>query len=94
MGKPVRVALIGAGKFGSMFLSQAPTIRGLVVAVIADLDTDRAKATCRNVGWDDTRIAATPDVVFARMMRLAPAESFRTPGTVREAAPLELQHSA
>ena len=42
----------------------------------------------------NTRIAATPDVVFARMMRLAPAESFRTPGTVREAAPLELQHSA
>ena len=59
LGRPVRVALIGAGKFGSMFLSQAPTIRGLEVAVIADLDPDRARAQCRAVGWDDARIAAT-----------------------------------
>ncbi len=58
-GRPVRVALIGAGKFGSMFLSQAPTIAGLEVAVIADLDTDRARAQCRAVGWDAARIART-----------------------------------
>lgn len=59
LGRPVRVALIGAGKFGSMFLSQAPTIRGLEVAVIADLDIDRARGQCRAVGWDDARIAGT-----------------------------------
>jgi predicted homoserine dehydrogenase-like protein len=59
LGRPVRVALIGAGKFGSMFLSQAPTIEGLEVAIIADLDTDRARAQCRAVGWDDTRISRT-----------------------------------
>ncbi|MFN4058063.1 MAG: NAD(P)H-dependent oxidoreductase [Roseinatronobacter sp.] len=58
-GQPVRAALIGAGKFGSMFLSQVPTIAGLEVAVIADLEPDRARAACRNVGWDDARIAAT-----------------------------------
>jgi predicted homoserine dehydrogenase-like protein len=58
-GRPVRAALIGAGKFGSMFLSQVPTIAGLEVAVIADLDPDRARLACRNVGWDDARIAAT-----------------------------------
>jgi predicted homoserine dehydrogenase-like protein len=58
-GKPVRVGLIGAGKFGSMFLSQVPTITGLEVAVIADLDPDRAKAACRTVGWDAARIART-----------------------------------
>ncbi len=58
-GTPVRAALIGAGKFGSMFLSQVPTIAGLDVAVIADLDPDRARAACRAVGWDDARIAAT-----------------------------------
>jgi len=57
--RPVRAALIGAGKFGSMFLSQVPTIAGLEVAVIADLDPDRARAACRNVGWDDALIAAT-----------------------------------
>src|SRR5262249_56830868 len=58
-GKPVRVGLIGAGKFGSMFLSQVPTIAGLEVAVIADLDPERAKAACRAVGWDAARIART-----------------------------------
>ncbi len=58
-GKPVRVGLIGAGKFGSMFLAQAPFIAGLEVTVIADLDTERAKAACRTVGWDSARIART-----------------------------------
>ncbi|MDU8941993.1 NAD(P)H-dependent oxidoreductase [Ovoidimarina sediminis] len=58
-GTPVRAALIGAGKFGSMFLSQVPTIAGLEVTAIADLDPDRARTACTTVGWDDTRIAAT-----------------------------------
>jgi len=42
-----------------MFLSQAPTIPGLDVTVIADLDTDRARAQCREVGWDAGRISRT-----------------------------------
>jgi predicted homoserine dehydrogenase-like protein len=58
-GKPVRVGLIGAGKFGSMFLSQVPTTPGIEVAAIADLSPDRARAACRRVGWDEARIAAT-----------------------------------
>src|SRR5215217_7564015 len=58
-GRPVRVALIGAGKFGSMFLAQVPTIPGLDVGVIADLDPDRARRACRTVGWDEARIART-----------------------------------
>src|ERR1700756_2354026 len=58
-GKPVRVALVGAGKFGSMFLSQIPYVAGLEVPVIVDLDPQRAKDACKTVGWDETRIAAT-----------------------------------
>jgi predicted homoserine dehydrogenase-like protein len=58
-GRAVRVALIGAGKFGSMFLAQVPTIPGLEVAVIADLDPARARAACADVGWDAARIAGT-----------------------------------
>src|SRR5579863_10443035 len=58
-GKPVRVALIGAGKFGSMFLAQVPHTPGLEVPVIVDLDPDRAREACRTVGWDVARIAAT-----------------------------------
>ncbi len=57
--KPVRVGLIGAGKFGSMFLSQVPTTQGLVVAQIADLDPAKAKAACRGVGWDSELIQQT-----------------------------------
>jgi predicted homoserine dehydrogenase-like protein len=58
-GQSVRVALIGAGKFGSMFLSQVPHVPGLEVSVIADLDPERAREACRTVGWDNARIAAT-----------------------------------
>src|ERR1700710_2928743 len=58
-GKPVRVALIGAGKFGSMFLSQVPHTPGLEVPVIVDLDPERAREACHTVGWGVARIAAT-----------------------------------
>jgi predicted homoserine dehydrogenase-like protein len=58
-GKPVRVALIGAGKFGSMFLSQVPHTPGLEVPVIVDLDPGRAREACETVGWGEARIAAT-----------------------------------
>ncbi|HUC72627.1 MAG TPA: Gfo/Idh/MocA family oxidoreductase [Stellaceae bacterium] len=58
-GRPVRVGLIGAGKFGSMFLNQVPAMAGLEVSVIADLDPERARAACRKVGWDTRRVART-----------------------------------
>jgi predicted homoserine dehydrogenase-like protein len=64
--RPVRAGLIGAGKFGSMFLAQVPAINGLDVAVIADLDPERAKAACRTVGWDASRIARTRFVADGR----------------------------
>ena len=55
----MRVALIGAGKFGSMFLSQVPHTPGLEVPIIIDLDRDRAREACRTVGWDQGRIEKT-----------------------------------
>jgi predicted homoserine dehydrogenase-like protein len=56
---PIRVGLIGAGKFGSMFLAQAPTSPHIDVVAIADLDTERAKTACRNVGWSEERVGRT-----------------------------------
>ncbi len=56
---PIRVAVIGAGKFASMFLAQVPTSPHIEITVIADLDIDRAKAACRTVGWSDERVAGT-----------------------------------
>jgi predicted homoserine dehydrogenase-like protein len=40
-------------------LAQAPSIKGLDVALICDHDVERAKLACKNVGWDAGRIAHT-----------------------------------
>ncbi|MEN3295496.1 MAG: hypothetical protein V7642_4749, partial [Burkholderiales bacterium] len=57
-GKPLRVGLIGAGKFGSMYLSQAPRTPGIHLVGIADLQPQRAKQALINVGWDPARFDA------------------------------------
>lgn len=49
--RPLRVALIGAGKFGTMFLSQAQRTPGLRLVAVADLDPGRARAALTRVGW-------------------------------------------
>ena len=50
--KPVRIGLIGAGKFGSMILSQVRHIEGVTITAIADLDIQKAKDSFQRVGWD------------------------------------------
>ncbi|HET7680713.1 MAG TPA: flagellar biosynthesis protein FlgA, partial [Xanthobacteraceae bacterium] len=50
-GRPVIVGLIGAGKFGAMFLAQARVTPGLHVAGLADLDATRARRQLKAVGW-------------------------------------------
>jgi predicted homoserine dehydrogenase-like protein len=52
-GRPLRVGLIGAGKFGTMFLAQARTTDGLEVAAIADLDLGRAADALARAGWPE-----------------------------------------
>lgn len=56
--RPVRVGLIGAGKFGSMFLSQAWRTPGIHLTGVADLSPARARESMRRVGWSDDRFAA------------------------------------
>jgi predicted homoserine dehydrogenase-like protein len=55
---PVRVGIIGAGKFGSMYLSQAPRTPGIHLVGIADLLPARAAASLKRVGWDADRHSA------------------------------------
>jgi predicted homoserine dehydrogenase-like protein len=50
-GKPLRVGLIGAGKFGTMFVASARTTAGLHLAAIADLDPARAKESLLRTNW-------------------------------------------
>ncbi len=55
---PVRVAVIGAGKFSSMFLAQVRTAPGMRVVGVCDLAPERARNTLRRSGWSDEEIAA------------------------------------
>lgn len=58
-GKPVRVALIGAGKFGSMYLAQIPRTPGVHLVAIADLSPDAARRNLARVGWQADRTQAS-----------------------------------
>ncbi|NBY13489.1 MAG: flagellar biosynthesis protein FlgA [Betaproteobacteria bacterium] len=58
-GNPIRVALIGAGKFGSMYLSQVPRTPGVHLVAIADLSPDLARQNLARVGWSREQTEAT-----------------------------------
>lgn len=57
-GKPLRVAVVGAGKFGAMYLAQAPRTPGIHVAGIADLSVANARVNLERVGWPTEASAA------------------------------------
>ena len=58
-GRPIRIGLIGAGKFGSMYLAQVPRTPGVHLAGIADLSPANAKANLARVGWEPGRTEAS-----------------------------------
>ena len=49
--RPIRVGIIGAGKFGSIYLAQAHRAPGVRIMAIADLSPQRARMALRRVGW-------------------------------------------
>src|SRR5581483_10336909 len=53
--KPIRVGVIGAGKFAAMYLAQAPKTPGVHIVGIADLKPDNARANLARVGWSAER---------------------------------------
>lgn len=57
-GKPVTVGVIGAGKFGTMYLAQARLTAGTHVVGVADLDVARAKSQLNTAGWPEALYAA------------------------------------
>src|SRR4051794_40493273 len=57
---PLRVGLIGAGKFAAMYLAQVPKTPGIRLVGIADLAPDNARANLARVGWDAETIQRTP----------------------------------
>src|SRR5256885_11025030 len=57
-GRPVTVGLIGAGKFGAMFLTQARNTDGLQVVGVADINVARARDQLKSAGWPAAQYAA------------------------------------
>lgn len=55
-GNPLRVALIGAGKFGSMYLAQARLTEGIQLVGVADLKIEHARKALLRVGWPAEQI--------------------------------------
>ncbi len=55
---PVRVGVIGAGKFGTMFLAQALRIPGIHVLGVSDLRADVAKSNMMYAGWPAEQLEA------------------------------------
>jgi predicted homoserine dehydrogenase-like protein len=50
-GRPVRIGQVGAGKFGTMFLSQVRLTSGMHLLGLADLNPGRARQRMMEVGW-------------------------------------------
>jgi predicted homoserine dehydrogenase-like protein len=57
-GKPIRIGQVGAGKFGTMFLSQVRLTPCMHLVGLADLMPARAKERLTGVGWPAEQIAA------------------------------------
>jgi predicted homoserine dehydrogenase-like protein len=55
---PIRVGVIGAGKFSSMFLTQAVNQPGIHVVGVADINVPKAMEALDRTGWTADRYAA------------------------------------
>ncbi|BEP53990.1 Gfo/Idh/MocA family oxidoreductase [Variovorax sp. V118] len=54
-GRPIHIGLIGAGKFGAMYLAQIPRTPGVQLVAIADLSPAAARVNLERVGWQAER---------------------------------------
>ena len=81
---PIRVGVIGAGKFASMFLTQAVGSPNIHVVGVADINVPKAKGALERTGWPAERYAAT-----------TLDEALRTGGTaVIDSSDALIQHGA
>jgi len=54
-GKPIRIGVIGAGKFAAMYLVQANRTPGIRLVAVADRVEGRAEALLQLIGWQGRR---------------------------------------
>ena len=55
---PIRVGVIGAGKFSSMFLTEAVNSPAIHVVGVADIRPDNARASLKRTGWKEEQYSA------------------------------------
>jgi predicted homoserine dehydrogenase-like protein len=55
---PLRVGLIGAGKFAAMYIAQVPKTPGVHLVGIADIAPDSAKGNLERIGWKPEQYGA------------------------------------
>lgn len=89
-GAPVRVALIGAGKFGTMILSQLRRLPGIQLAVLADLSVDRALAAAQRAGWERERLVGAEGSGRANDIARSGRTAVVTDGEVAATAEVEI----
>jgi predicted homoserine dehydrogenase-like protein len=62
---PLRIGLIGAGKFAAMYIAQVPRTPGVHLVGIADLSPANARANLERVGWPaEASEAPSPDIAL------------------------------
>lgn len=64
--RPVRVGLVGAGRFGTSVAAQLGRMRGLRLAAVADVRRSNAEAALDAVGWDATDVQTTDSAAVVR----------------------------
>ena len=57
--RPIGIGMVGAGRYGTMFLAQSRFIPGMEVLGIADLDLEKARAACVSAGWSKESVIAS-----------------------------------
>ena len=61
-GKPVRVGVIGAGMYGSGYLTQMKFVPGIKLVAVAGRHTDKALKNCVKAGWPNDQLAVVKSV--------------------------------
>ena len=64
--RPVRVGLVGAGRFGTSVAAQLGRMRGLRLAVVADLRQSNAQAALEAAGWAAADVQTTDSAGVVR----------------------------
>jgi len=76
-GKPLRLGVIGAGKFATMYIAQVPRTPGVHLVGIADLNPAYAKANLERTGWAPEHFGASSLDAAAKERRTHLGEDWR-----------------